>query len=103
PNHLATLADIALARLRLKQLGDFWVAVFREIVLGVASIALDQRRIRIVHAGSGQIESDPIVLARSAPEPNAGFDDFELRREMELIELIHEDYRRILVGSQIAR
>src|SRR5436190_17797338 len=58
PDEFPALGDIALGRLELQQLRDFRVAISRKIILGVASIALDQRGVGIIDAGPRQIESN---------------------------------------------
>ena len=88
PDEFPALGHIALCRLELQQLRDFRVAIPSKIILGVTSIALDQRGIGIIDAGARQIECHRIVLTRGTCEPDGRHYDLELGREMELVELI---------------
>jgi len=103
PDDLLSLGDVGFLRLCLEELLDLRVAVLRVVAVRIAGIGFGQRDVGVVDARPRQIETDRIVLSRDAAVPDGRLDDLQLGVEVDAIELIDEQHRRVLEVLEVAR
>jgi hypothetical protein len=87
PNQLLALFLVGLHRLLIDQLVDLRAAIPAIVPLGAAHVILVKGLVRIVDPGLGDLEPHREVLAHHLGVPLGGVDDFELRVDIDLLQL----------------
>src|SRR5580700_4467960 len=103
PDQLVALVLVRFHRLLVNQLVHFGVAVAVVIADTAAGIVLVEQRIRIVDISAGQVQRDRVVLAHDPGIPLRRIERFELAVDIDLLQLVEQDHRRIAVGRDVAR
>src|SRR3984893_2136632 len=72
------------------------------IILGAASKVFVKRLVRVVEPVAGQVQGDGIVTAHDPGEPLRSVDRVEFAVDVDLLQLVDQNDRRIAVGRNIA-
>src|SRR5690242_1685296 len=71
--------------------------------LGAAGEIFVERLIRVVEPIPGQVQRDGVVAAHDPGQPLRGVDRVELTVDIDLLQLVDQDDRRIAIGRNVAR
>src|ERR1700730_13784219 len=102
PNEPLALFLVRFDRLLLDQFVDLRVAIAVVVADPAAGIILIKHRIGIVDQRAGQVERDRVVLALHLGIPLGGVYRLELALDIDLLQLVDEDYRRIAVWGYVS-
>jgi hypothetical protein len=102
-NQLLPFAAIGLPRLPVDQLVDRIVTISSVIAQRAAFVILVKLRIRIVDLGFGDVEPNFEILAHQSRIPLRGVHGLELAVDVDLLQLVNQDQRRIAPGRNVAR
>src|SRR5215472_17464201 len=80
---------------RSKQLLDLGIAVAGIIARRIAGVILVELLVGIIDATGDARDTDLVILAGEFGEPEARFDRIELAVDIDLLELVDQDHRRI--------
>ena len=103
PHQLLALLAIGLARLLLEQPGHLSVAVVVEVAQGSAGIAFEEGHVGIVDGAAGQAQRDDVVFLEDAAMVDCSVDDLELGINLDQLELVDRDHRRVFEGRNVSR
>src|SRR6516165_5387424 len=99
PHQPLALVAVGLGRLLLDQLVDLGIAIAGVIAYRSAHEILVELLVGIVDAAFGAVDSDRVVLAVDLGEPVRGLDWLKLGVDIDLLQLIDQDHRRLPVGG----
>src|SRR5215472_16024631 len=103
PHQLLALLLVEFHRLLVDHLVELWITVAIVVALSSASEILIQSLVRVIEAVSRQIETDGIVATHDLGKPLHGVDHFKLAVDVDLLQLVDQDYCRIPVRLYITR
>src|SRR5215469_6810209 len=101
PHQLLSLLLVRLARLPTDQLLYLGITVVVPVELRTASVKQWQGLVRVT--GTLQVEADAVVLAHHFGKKVGGVDRLELAVDVDLLQLIDQNDRRIAVIRDITR
>src|SRR5215471_19858142 len=99
PHQLLSLFLVCLARLPTNQLLYLGITVIVSVELRTAPVKLREGLVRV--SGTLQVEADAVVLAHHLWEKIGGIDRLELAVDIDLFQLVDQNYRRIAVVRNI--
>jgi hypothetical protein len=102
-HQLLALFLVGLGGLPVDQLVDLRITVSVIVSDGTAGVILVKILVRVVERVAGEIEADGIVLAHDLGIPVRRVDYFELAVDVNLLQLIDQDHRRITVEGRVPR
>src|ERR1051325_10810003 len=103
PHHLPALLLIGLHRLPLDHLVQFGIAVAVVIAFGIAGVVLVERLVWLIETVADQVEADRKVLFGQPRVPHRRVDRLQFAVDIDLLQLVDQEHRRVAVGRDIAR
>src|SRR6516162_2208451 len=103
PDDLLALVRVGLARLPVDQPVDLSTAVAGVVALGAAGEILVELLIGIVEPVLADRHTDRIILAHDGRIPLRRVDRVEGRVDIDLLQLVDQQYRRVAIGRGVAR
>src|SRR5215472_16602260 len=99
PHQMLSLFLVCLARLPTNQLLYLGITVIVSVELRTAPVKLREGLVRV--SGTLQVEADAVVLAHHLGEKIGGVDRLELTIDIDLLQLIDQNDRRVAVVRDI--
>src|SRR5262249_11995904 len=102
PDQLPAFLLVAFHRLPVDQLVELGAAIAVVVALGVTGVVLVERLVRLVEAVADQVEADREILLRQPREPHWRINQLQLAVDVDFLQLVDQQYRRVAVGRNIA-
>src|SRR5207302_8890722 len=101
PHQLLALFLVGFRRLPVDQLVELGTAVAGVVALCRADVVLVELLVGVVDGALADIEADGKVFAHDPLIPLRGVDGFELAVDIDFLQLVDQDYRRVAVASVV--
>src|ERR1700730_1736626 len=98
PHQLLTFFLVGFRRLLVNQLLEFGASIACVVALCLAYIVLVELLVRVVDGALADIEADSEIFAHDPRIPLRGVDGFKLAVDIDFLQLVDQDYRRIAVA-----
>ncbi len=102
PHQLLALGLVELHRLPLDHLVELGIAIAVVVALGAAGEVLVEGLVRVVEPVAGQVEADRVISPHHLRKPLRRVDRLELGIDIDLLQLVDQDHRRIAKWRDVA-